>query len=124
MSGKKADGKSGGVMGWISSACRFAADRNDFRRFVTVVNSLPKLETTRTVLLLQLISEMMFKCILLNILPAFVMVSFVLLLQESPCKPGFICSGCLGRKKPLRFRLNVSSASHVAPEQQQKRTCR
>lgn len=63
MSGKKADGQSGGVMGWISSACRFAADRNDFRRFVTVVNSLPKLETPRTVLLLQLISEMMSICI-------------------------------------------------------------
>lgn len=74
MSGKKADGQSGGVMGWISSACRFAADRNDFRRFVTVVNSLPKLETTRIVLL-QLLSEMMFKCIVLNTLPAFVMVS-------------------------------------------------
>lgn len=46
MSGKKADGQSGGVVGWISSACRFAADRNDFRRFVTVENDLRKLETT------------------------------------------------------------------------------
>ncbi|XP_016121424.1 mitochondrial import receptor subunit TOM6 homolog [Sinocyclocheilus grahami] len=36
MSGKKTDGQSGGVMGWISSACRFAADRNDFRRNLLV----------------------------------------------------------------------------------------
>ncbi|KAG1942669.1 mitochondrial import receptor subunit TOM6 homolog [Pimephales promelas] len=36
MSGKKADGKSGGVMGWISTACHFAADRNDFRRNLLV----------------------------------------------------------------------------------------
>ncbi|NP_001289985.1 mitochondrial import receptor subunit TOM6 homolog [Danio rerio] len=36
MSGKKSEGKSGGVTGWISSACRFAADRNDFRRNLLV----------------------------------------------------------------------------------------
>ncbi len=36
MSGKKTDGRSGGVMGWISSACSFAVDRNDFRRFVVL----------------------------------------------------------------------------------------
>ncbi|XDV35563.1 hypothetical protein PO909_005485 [Leuciscus waleckii] len=36
MSGKKADGQSGGVMGWISTACHFAADRNDFRRNLLV----------------------------------------------------------------------------------------
>ncbi|KAK7144982.1 hypothetical protein R3I94_011162 [Phoxinus phoxinus] len=36
MSGKKADGQSGGVMCWISTACRFASDRNDFRRNLLV----------------------------------------------------------------------------------------
>uniref|UniRef100_A0A8C2C1F3 Translocase of outer mitochondrial membrane 6 homolog (yeast) n=1 Tax=Cyprinus carpio TaxID=7962 RepID=A0A8C2C1F3_CYPCA len=29
-------GSSGGPMGWISSACHFAADRNDFRRNLLV----------------------------------------------------------------------------------------
>jgi len=48
MSGKKADGKSGGVMGWISTACHFAADRNDFRRFVIIVVN----DVTQTVMLL------------------------------------------------------------------------
>jgi len=117
MSGKKADGKSGGVMGWISTACHFAADRNDFRRFVIIVVN----DVTQTVMLLLRstpIPEVMFKCILLNILPASVVIPFVSLLQESPCKPGFICCGCLGRKKPLRFRPNVSSANYVAPDQQ------
>lgn len=55
------------------------------------------------------------------VLPASVVIPFVSLLQESPCKPGIICSGCLGRKKPLRFRPNVSSANHVAPDQQRQR---
>uniref|UniRef100_A0A3Q3RAP8 Translocase of outer mitochondrial membrane 6 homolog (yeast) n=1 Tax=Monopterus albus TaxID=43700 RepID=A0A3Q3RAP8_MONAL len=32
--GKK--GSSSGVMNWISSACRFATDRNDFRRNLLV----------------------------------------------------------------------------------------
>ncbi|XP_016124081.1 mitochondrial import receptor subunit TOM6 homolog [Sinocyclocheilus grahami] len=36
MSGKKTEGRSAGVMGWISSACHFAADRNDFRRNLLV----------------------------------------------------------------------------------------
>ncbi|XP_067316178.1 mitochondrial import receptor subunit TOM6 homolog [Pseudorasbora parva] len=37
MSGKKAEGQAGGgVMGWINSACRFASDRNDFRRNLLV----------------------------------------------------------------------------------------
>ncbi|XP_026069131.1 mitochondrial import receptor subunit TOM6 homolog [Carassius auratus] len=36
MSGKETEGPSGGLMGWISSACHFAADRNDFRRNLLV----------------------------------------------------------------------------------------
>ncbi|KAM9859662.1 mitochondrial import receptor subunit TOM6 homolog [Aulostomus maculatus] len=33
---KKISSGSSGVMDWISSACRFAADRNDFRRNLLV----------------------------------------------------------------------------------------
>ncbi|XP_017575070.1 mitochondrial import receptor subunit TOM6 homolog [Pygocentrus nattereri] len=34
--GKKTEAGSPGVLSWISSACRFATDRNDFRRNVLV----------------------------------------------------------------------------------------
>ncbi|XP_042261602.1 mitochondrial import receptor subunit TOM6 homolog [Thunnus thynnus] len=34
--GKKDSVGTGGVMEWISSACRFATDRNDFRRNLLV----------------------------------------------------------------------------------------
>ncbi|XP_065120928.1 mitochondrial import receptor subunit TOM6 homolog [Paramisgurnus dabryanus] len=36
MSGKKAEGRPSSVVGWINTACRFATDRNDFRRNLLV----------------------------------------------------------------------------------------
>ncbi|KAK2858033.1 hypothetical protein Q7C36_005952 [Tachysurus vachellii] len=34
--GKKSEAASPGVVGWISNACRFVTDRNDFRRNLLV----------------------------------------------------------------------------------------
>lgn len=50
--GKKSEAGSPGVAGWISSAYRFATDRNDFRRYLQViVNYLPNWPNYKSVAL-------------------------------------------------------------------------
>ncbi len=79
MSGKKTDGRSGGVMGWISSACSFAVDRNDFRRFVVLDVRYVAYKRREHCRCVQLIYSKSYLNVVLNFCQH-VTISFVLLL--------------------------------------------